>query len=315
MEHQIRTYRPEDLSNLTEFLNANLDYDSLSKSLLKEKLEGDPDWEPEKALICHDGEKIIGFMQGVIRDIRGTRYGYIKLMAVGKSYRRQGIARALYEELEGCFISDNVDVVRIYDVPKNYFMPGIDLRYTEAVCFAIRMGFKRFGDATNLIVDLNESVWDTAREEKSLKIHGIEVKRAEVHEKQNVIDFVKDEWALWTHEVGMAFNDDPPSIHIAHLHARLPRHGGQASRQGKIKAFSAHNGNNKGTGWFGPMGTHPELRGKGIGSILLKRCLKDIKLMGQKRAIIPWIDHIDFYVHHANARVDRFFWRYEKLLK
>jgi GNAT superfamily N-acetyltransferase len=33
-------------------------------------------------------------------------------------------------------------------------------------------------------------------------------------------------------------------------------------------------------GWFGPMGTHPDLRGLGIGSILLKRCLKDMKRNG-----------------------------------
>lgn len=315
MEHQIRTYRPEDLSGITEFLNANLNYDSLSKNLLKEKLVDDPDWEPEKALIYHDGEKIIGFMQGVNREIHGTRYGYIKLMAVDKSNRRQGIAGALYEQLEGSFISDNVEVVRIYDVPKNYFMPGIDPRYTEAVCFAIRMGFKRFGDACNMIVNLDESSWDTTKKETALLNHGIEIKRAKVHDKQNVIDFVKDGWALWKHEIETAFKDDPPSIHVAYLHARLPRHGGQAARQGEIMAFSAHNGNNKGTGWFGPMGTHPDLRGKGIGSILLLRCLYDMKQMGQKRAIIPWVDHIDFYAHHANARVDRVFWRYEKQLK
>lgn len=316
MEYHIRTYRQEDLSRITDFLNTNLDYDHLSESLLKEKLTDDPNWEPKKALICIDNDKILGFMQGVIRDIRGTRYGYIKLMAVDKNYRRQGIARMLYEKLEGHFRSDNVDAVRIYDVPMNYFMPGIDPRYTEALCFAIRMGFKRFGDAVNLTVNLNESDWDTREEEKALEIpaypaspvggrtgkQGIEVRRAEANEKQNVIDFVKEEWALWTHEVEMAFKDNPPSIHVAKL-------------QKKIKAFSAHNGNNKGTGWFGPMGTHSDLRGKGIGSILLKRCLADMRLMGQKSAIIPWVDHLDFYVHHANARVDRVFWRYEKLLK
>ena len=302
MADQIRTYRPEDLSAITEFLNANLDYDSLNESLLKEKLMEDPNWEPKKALICNDNDKILGFMQGVIRDIRGIRYGYIKLMAVDKNYRRQGIARRLYEKLEGSFRSDNVDVVRIYDVPMNYFMPGIDPRYTEALCFAMRTGFIRFGDSVNLTVNLNESDWDTSEEEKALKILGIEVRRVEAHEKQKVIDFVKEEWALWTHEVEVAFKDNPPSIHVAKLH-------------GKIKAFSAHNGNNKGTGWFGPMGTHPDLRGKGIGNILLKRCLNDMKLMGQKSAIIPWVDHLDFYVHHTNARVDRVFWRYEKQLK
>lgn len=301
MDYQFRTYHPDDLSQLVDFLNDNLDYDQFNKNLLKEKLEGDPYWEREKALICYKGNKILGFMQGVLRDIRKTQYGYIKLMAVDKSYRRQGIASSLYKLLEKSFIPDKVATVRIYDSPMNYFMPGIDPRYTEALCFAIRMGFKKFGDTANLTVDLESADWPTDDEEKALKIHGIEIRRALIQEKQEVIDFVKEEWALWANEIEMAFMDDPPSIHVAFHHE-------------KIRAFSAHNANNKGTGWFGPMGTHPELRGRGIGSILLKRCLTDMKSMGQIKAIIPWVGPIDFYTHHANARIDRVFWRYEKQL-
>ena len=301
MTFQVRTYRQTDLSDLTKFLDSNFDFDAIDEDLLLEKLEGDPFWDKEKTLICHQKEKILGFMHGVIRDIRGARYGYIKLMAVDKDRRRQGIASMLYNQLENLFIDEKVDVVRIYDVPMNYFMPGIDPRYTEALCFAIRMGFQRFKDTSNLAVNLSSSDWETQGEEKALKSHGIEIKRATAQEKQHIIEFVTKEWALWIHEINMAFRDDPPSIHVAKLH-------------GKIKAFSAHNGNNKRTGWFGPMGTHPDLRGKGIGSILLKRCLRDIKNMGQKYAIIPWVGPIEFYAHHANARVDRVFWRYEKPL-
>lgn len=301
MKYRIRTYQSGDLVKLIEFLNDNLDYDKLNRNILSEKLEGDPCWDPGKALICHNEEKILGFMQGVIRDIRGTRFGYIKLMAVDNDHRRQGIGKSLYKKLELDFQNDHVDRVRIYDAPLNYFMPGIDPRYTGALCFAMHLGFKRFGDTSNLIVDLDASNWITETEEKALNNHDIEIRRAEVQEKQKVIEFVKKEWELWTNEIEMAFQDNPPSIHVAYL-------------QGEIKAFSAHNGNNKGTGWFGPMGTHPGLRGKGIGSILLRRCLKDMKLMGQKEAIIPWVGPIDFYAHHANARVDRVFWRYEKQL-
>jgi mycothiol synthase len=300
--YQYRTYQPEDLSRLVDFLNDNSDYDAFNKDLLKEKLEGDPCLEPGNALVCHEGEKILGFMQGVIREIQETRFGYIKLMAVDKNHRRQGIASELYNRIENSFRSDKVDVVRIYDVPMNYFMPGIDPRYTEALCFVLRLGFMRLGDTSNLIVRLNESEWNTISEEEKLKHHWIEIKRAEILEKNAVINFVKEEWELWTNEIEMAFANVPPSIHVAYL-------------DGKIKAFSAHNANNKGTGWFGPMGTHLELRGRGIGSILLKRCLKDMKKTGQKIAIIPWVGPIDFYAHHANARVDRVFWRYEKELK
>ncbi|MCT4590241.1 MAG: GNAT family N-acetyltransferase [Carboxylicivirga sp.] len=301
MNYPITQYQSGDLSRLTAFLNASWQYDSITEVNLQEKLEGDPYWMPEATFVCKDGEEIIGFMQGVMRDIRGTRYAYIKLMAVDKTYRRQGVASALFEKLEAIFKQHEADVVRIYDVPLNYFMPGIDPRYTPALCWAMRKGFERFGDTSNLLVDLNQD-WDMSDKEAALKADNIEVRRAKPGDKKAILDFIKDEWLLWSNEVEMAFKDEQPSMHIALLN-------------GEVKAFSAHNANNKGTGWFGPMGTHPDLRGKGMGAILLKRCLQDMKEMGLSHSIIPWVGPIDFYSWHSKAVVDRVFWRYEKILK
>lgn len=301
MNYSVTIFKPQDLPDLLAFLNANWTYDQITEAVLREKLEGDPDWMPEGALMCRYGNVLIGFMQGVMRHISGTHYAYIKLMAVDKAYRRKGIATLLYAKLEAIFIKNKADVVRIYDVPLNYFMPGIDPRYTPALCWAMRKGFERFGDTSNLDVDLNQN-WNTFDEELALKLDNIDIRRARLDEKAAVLKFVEDKWALWRNEVEEAFKDEQPSIHIALCN-------------GELKAFSAHNGNNKGMGWFGPMGTDPDLRGKGIGAILLKRCLNDMKEMGLAHAIIPWVGPIDFYAWHANARVDRVFWRYEKRLR
>lgn len=300
MDYSISLYQSAELKDLCEFLNRCWEFDSITPELLDEKLTGDPVWQEDLALMVRTENRIIGFMQGVIRDIRGIRYGYIKLMGIDPTFRRKGIATYLYKELEKKFVNQSVDVVRIYDVPLNYWMPGIDPRYTPALCWAMRNGFKRFGDTSNLKVNLSSN-WDTSKEEIKLAENDIEIRRALPDEKQAVLDFIQDEWALWGNEIEMAFKDDPPSIHIALI-------------ESEIKAFSAHNGNNKGTGWFGPMGTHIELRGKGIGAILLKKCLNDIKFMGLSYAVIPWVGPIDFYAWHADAQVDRVFWRFEKHL-
>ncbi|TAJ13732.1 GNAT family N-acetyltransferase [Marinilabiliaceae bacterium JC017] len=302
LKYPVTNFSESDLEELTGFLNRSWEYDAITSELLEEKLMGDPDWEPEMTFLMHDSDQIIGFMQGVIRDIRGTRYGYIKLMAVHQDYRRQKVASTLYNLLEERFNAREVDVVRIYDVPLNYWMPGIDPRYTPALCFAMRNGFKRFGDTSNLLVNLQGKNWSTDAEEEQLKQHAIEVRRALPGDKQAVLEFIQDEWALWGNEVEMAFKNTPVTLHIALL-------------DGKVKGFSAHDANNKGTGWFGPMGTHPDLRGKGIGGILLKRCLQDMKEMHLACSVIPWVGPIDFYSHYANARVDRVFWRFEKILK
>lgn len=299
---QIRTYKNKDFKQVLELLQNNMEYDSISEEVLNEKLSGDPGWNADSTFVAEKNGNIVGFMQGVFRDVCGVRYGYIKLMTVEKQSRKQGIAKAMYFQLEKYFENINVDAVRIYDVPLNYFMPGIDPRYTAAVCFAERMGFVRNGDTSNLDVELQNQDWSIDSKIDKLKSNNIEVARATDADRTELTELLGNDWKLWQYEVDRALESTPPSIHIARLN-------------GKIRAFSAHNANNKGTGWFGPMLTHDDLRGKGIGEVLLKLCLQDMKDEGLEKSIIPWVGPIPFYAHHANAKVARVFWRYEKKLR
>ncbi len=301
MDYLIRNYTPTDLSNLVSFMNANHEFDQFTEGLLKEKIEGDPHWDPGKSLVCMDGGRIIGFMMGVVREVQNKRFGYIKLMAVDQFFRRRGIATNLYRKLETALEKEKVEAIRFYDAPLNYFMPGIDPRYTPAVCFIQYLGFEKFNEAINMTADLELEEWKTALREEQLGKLGISIIRAREKDLDDVLEFVQTDWALWRHEVKMAFANDVPTIHLAW-------------QKGQVKAFSAYEGNNRGMGWFGPMGTHPDLRGLGIGSVLLKRCLKDMNRMGYRKAIIPWVAPIAFYAHHAKAKIDRVFWRFEKRL-
>ena len=298
----IRTYNDDDLQAIWELLSENMKYDTITETVLREKLYDDPNWNPGTTYIAEEEGKVVGFLQGVYRDIRGTRYGYIKLLAVDTNYRKRGVAKAMYQRLEETYKAIEVDVMRVYDVPLNYFMPGVDPRYTPAVCFVERMGFVRNGDTSNLLVSLQDQDWSVNGKLEKLKQHNIEVSRATEADREDVYELASGDWVLWRHEIDMAYKSNPPSLHIARL-------------DGKVKAFSAHNANNKGTAWFGPMLTHDDMRGKGIGGVLLKLCLEDMKQEGHSDSIIPWVGPIPFYAFHANAQVDRVFWRYEKKLK
>ena len=108
-------------------------------------------------------------------------------------------------------------------------------------------------------------------------------------------------WPPWKHEVGVSLCNSPPSLHVA-------------VKNGAIVAFSAWNANNRGTGWFGPMGTAPEARRQGVGQVLLFRCLADMQAMGLMEATIPWVAPVDFYRKTIGAEVSRTFHRYEKVL-
>jgi mycothiol synthase len=290
---------PADMELTAAFLDRNWDFDKIWPELLEEKLTGDPFADPELCLGAFDGNKLVGFIFCVRRTIRGQELGYVKLMAVEQSIRRQKIGTALYLEAEKRLRQKGAETIRWYDVPLNYLVPGIDPRYTPAYCFALKHGFKQFGEAINMLCDLEEKDFSTQAEETVLATKGVDVRRADVADRPAISELLNTEWELWNNEVNMAMQDNPPAVHIA-------------LKNGKVLAFSVHNGNNKGTGWFGPMGTHADLRGLGIGAVLLKRCLKDMQAQGHKRAVIPWVAPVAFYSHYVDARIDRVFWRMEK---
>ena len=296
------SFNEDKLGQILDLCNKHMKFDTLSETLLREKVIDDPDFNEQLIFTLYSENELVGFLDGVIRQIGEERIGYIKLMVVAKEWRRKGAGKKMYLALEEKFREQKVDKIRVYDVPFNYYMPGIDPRYTPALSFFETMGFKRFGDTANLTVDLQGQDFTTEREEKALLEKGVEIGRAGYDDMREIMGFVDEHFALWRHEVANAYNSLPVSLHIARL-------------DGRVKAFSGHNGNNFGTGWFGPMGTHPDLRGLGIGGILLKRCLQDMKEWGLEKSIIPWVGPIRFYSYYVNAVVDRVFWRYEKILK
>ncbi len=292
---------PANLEQMASFLDRNCDYDHMNIVLLKEKLFDDPLADPELCFTAFADYDPVGFIYCVRRTVRGQEFGYIKLMAVDHAWRRKKIGSQLYKKAEQLLRQKGATHVRWYDVPLNYFMPGIDPRYTAAYCFALRHGFKQFGEAINMICKLVDKDFSTKREEEALTAKGVLICRATADDHPALKQLLTTEWDLWNNEVSMAMRDQPPSVHIAFMNNEL-------------KAFSVHNGNNKGTGWFGPMGTHPDMRGMGIGTILLKRCLADMQSQGYKQVIIPWVAPIAFYSHFVDAHIDRVFWRMEKEL-
>jgi len=300
----IKNFSQEYLKPAAKLCRRNMHRDIMPDFLLKEKTFGDPDYNPELTLLgfSYDEKSPIAFTQGIVRNRGSRKMGYIKLLCVDSNERRKGYARLLYENVEQKMKTQGIRQIRIYESWPNYFMPGIDPFYTEAICFFERLGYKKIGDTSNLIADLSSQNFDTESEEKKLLNEKITFRRAEISDEENIMKWLQEKFPAWIGEVSSAYQNNPITIFIC-------------EHNGNLIAFSAHEGNNKGTGWFGPMGTNTELRGKGIGGILLKKCLKDMKEMGFVKAIIPWVGPIPFYMHYAESKVERVFWRYEKILE
>jgi mycothiol synthase len=60
------------------------------------------------------------------------------------------------------------------------------------------------------------------------------------------------------------------------------------------------------------MGTLPAEQRHGIGAVLLKRCLADMKSAGLLTARIGWVGPVRFYARSLGARIERVYWLYRK---
>lgn len=299
---QIRTMADSDQDAVLALWNRSVCFDRLTPELFEEKIYEDPHYTHELLLVAEEQQRLLGFIAGTFRpQPENGAIGFVKLLAVEPQARRQHIATRLLESLESALKQRGCKLIRVFESAPNYLLPGIDPRYTEAVAFFEKRGYERFGETSNMEVDLHSQNFDTSAEEAKLREQGFEIRRAIMGDKDYVRAFLQQHWAAWIPEVEHTLLNYPISLHLAwHSH--------------EVVAFSAYDGNNLNTGWFGPMGTAPSQRGSGIGGILLKRCLADIKAQGHRFAVIPWIGPYRFYSHYCGAHIARVFWRYRKNL-
>lgn len=295
----ILSVNKEDLLLLSNFLGRNLIFENTTEELANEKIFGDPDFDPEKSLKAVINSRIVSFMQGVTRESSGGKIGFIKLFATDEKWRRQGIATTLLKTIEEKLLSEGVKEIRILDSNPNYLQPGLDPRYTEAYVFITRRGYKKFDEDVNMEVNLEGRNFSTDREEETLSRAGVKIKRTSLEDRPSVFAFIDKNFATSRKEVEVSFRNRPISTHIG-------------LKDGRVIAFATYDANNLNTGWFGPMGTLKEFRAMGIGRILLKKCLQDMKLKGHKVSTIAWVGPIAFYNDTVGANVTRVFWRFKK---
>lgn len=298
---KIEPTHPSDLQAIHALVTEVRTRDSVSVEQLAEKLFHNPC--PRRYVyqswVARDGDRMVGMMQMVRRP--EDHRGWLGLFVVARESRQRGVATAIWRHLESAFRDADVTEVEALAIPGNYLLPGLDPGYTEALCFLESQGFERFRDCANMMAVLDHP-FDTRADEDRLNSDGVTIRRAEAADEPLLDAFFSEHFGPdWRMEAALAMNNDPPGLHLA-------------LAENRIIAFSGHSSQNREHGFFGPMGTAPEARGKGIGRVLLWRCLNDLRDGGHRTAVIPWVGPISFYARHAGCRVERVFWRYRKQL-
>jgi len=291
---------PDHLPELFELCKASLPLDSFSLSVLTRWVPGDPRYEPELALGIRRDGRLVGAAVGVVHTLpEGDRRGWIKLLAVDPAQQRRGLGTALLRELERRFRDRRIPQLTTTGHPY-YFWPGVDVRYTPACCLFERLEFNEHRYTVNMAVDLNAQSFDTAADEKRLADQDFFFHRAPGPAESGLRDFIEREWPIWRHEVDLALGNDPVSLFYA-------------TRHEQVVAYAAYDvAMFKGT--FGSMGTGPSFRGEGLGAVLLRKCLSDMKQMRYRRCEIAWVGPVSFYASNVGATISRVFREYRKSL-
>lgn len=294
--YEVRLADAKDLAALHGLAAGALIRDRFSPALLSEKLfvNPRPQLETYRVYVAVRGGRLLSMLQTVSRPSEGK--AWLGIFATTEDFRRHRAASTLLKRARKDWRRERIKTVSVLGIPGNYFAPGLDPGYTAALCFLENEGFKRTGDCTNLLARVS-APFDIADDEKRLAKSGIEVRRAAASDSAGLDAFFAEQFGSdWRLEAGMAMTNDPPALHLA-------------LKAGRIVAFSAHSSQNREWGFFGPMGTLPELRGLGAGRVLLLRCLNDLLAAGHRTLVIPWVGPIAFYARNCDCFVDRVFWK------
>ena len=237
-----------------------------------------------------DGEALVG-----VAAVGGSR---IRLLAVVPAARGRGIGSALLAACETDARAAGEATLRTLDQPGNYLAPGIDERNTEAIAWLERRGWVRDDEPRlDVLIDVRGNPRVSAERADQLVIaaaqHGYEVRRARANETALLAAVATEFGGAWPFELERALAYEPAGVHVA-------------LRDGAYCAFAAHDGNNRGLGWFGPTGTWPAHRGQGLGEALLVACLVDVAAT-HAQCEVAWIGPRPFYDKVAGIAADRRF--------
>jgi GNAT superfamily N-acetyltransferase len=261
-----------------------------ASEVAEEKLFGAAPEGTPRAFGAWDGSALVGVAAVCAR--------WLRVLAVVPRARRHGAGSALLAACEDAARTTGESRLRTLDQPGNYLAPGIDERNTYAIGWLERRGYARAGEPRcNVLIAVHNNSRVTPERAAELAeaaaAQGYEIRRARPDERA-LLDSVRTEFGgAWPLELERALGHEPPGVHVA-------------LADGAYCAFAAHDGNNRGLGWFGPTGTWPAHRGKGLGEALLLACLVDVAA-AHARCEVAWIGPRPFYEKAAGIADERRF--------
>lgn len=283
---EIRPYRGPDEGALLALWNVTLTHDFITPATFRTRVLLDPNFSPDGLLVADEGGALVGFVLALGRQVplygQGLEpeLGWITAFGVAADRRRQGIGSALFDGVLGRLAMQGRRRVLISPYTPNYFIPGVDVEaYPEALAFLFAAGWQRVASPISMCVELTgfRPPLEVADLAERLAGEGICVRPVSPADLPELMPFIQRafgwDWYRFAQEY-LALLFGPGADDIVFL---------VATQEGHIVGYCQQRRER-----FGPFGVLPELRGKGIGRLLLFRCLETALAQGFHCAWFLW---------------------------
>jgi ribosomal protein S18 acetylase RimI-like enzyme len=279
---QIRHHVDEHPDRILAVWNEVLRLDPVDGGTFTRKVFLDANFRRGGLVLALDGESVVGFCLALARHVALEHQpaedpsGYITAFALLPDYRRRGVGGRMFDAAESYLRCAGVARVRIAPYVPNYFVPGVDERaYPEAGAFLLGRGYARAGEGLAMDALLTETdplagLGDAA---ERVRAGGGEVRPLGAGLIPAFFEFLRESAPPdWSRHARQILMDGAPREDII-----------VAVRDGRVVGYCQFEGSH-----FGPFGVADSEQGKGIGTVLLARCLGRMKERGEHCAWVVW---------------------------
>ncbi|MCL6452263.1 MAG: GNAT family N-acetyltransferase [Alicyclobacillus sp.] len=247
----------------------------------------DPNFDADGLLLDEEAGRVVGFALCIVRklplsgaDLEPDN-GWITAFFVDPARRRKGIAKGLFAAAEAFFRQKGRRYVFFSSYAPNYFVPGMDsARYPAGRAFLEQQGFTRLYPC----VAMDKNLVDYRIPDDVLQLMEQRQQEGYVFETltpkfiTQVVEFNDRKFNPdWARAVREAIAGGVSLDHVLVAH-----------RDDRVVGFCMY-GAYDGVGErFGPFGVDEDLRGTGLGKILLYQCLQEMKARGLHNAWFLW---------------------------
>lgn len=283
----IRPYRGADEADLVALWNRALTHDRISESVLRTRVLLDPNFSPAGLLVAEAGGELVGFVLSLARQVplflQGLEpeLGWITAFGVDPAHRRRGVGRRLFAAALAHLAELGRQQVLISPYTPNYFTPGVDVdAYPAAIAFLQATGWETVSTPISMRAEYTGLQVPPEIEERERRLaaeEGIVIRPVQAADLPQLMPFLVEhfgwDWYRFAQEYLLELFG-PGSDEIAFL---------VAVRGEEIVGYCQQRRER-----FGPFGVNPAWRNRGLGRILLFRCLSIMLAKGYHCAWFLW---------------------------